>query len=66
MRQNYHNFSKYCHELKEPVVLTVNGNPDLVVMSYQAYQEMQNPKSFKLSIQNPVHELIENPDDFNF
>ena len=65
MRQNYHIFSKYCHDVKEPVALTVNGQPDLIVMSYEVYERMQNPKSFKLSIKNPVHEFFEDIDDLN-
>jgi len=35
IRQDYNGFSKLCHELDEPVVLTRNGEADLVVMSYE-------------------------------
>lgn len=35
IRQDYNGFSKYCHELDEPVVLTRNGEADLVVMSHE-------------------------------
>lgn len=41
IRQNYSGFSKYCHELDEPVVLTRNGEADLVVMSHEAYRRME-------------------------
>lgn len=41
IRQNYNGFSKYCHELDEPVVLTRNGEADLVVMSHEAYRRME-------------------------
>ena len=42
IRQNYNNFSKYCHELGEPVLITLSGEADLVVMSYEVFQEMKN------------------------
>jgi len=41
IRQNYNNFSKLCHELDEPVVLTRNGEADLVVMSYETFRRME-------------------------
>lgn len=30
IRQDYNGFSKYCYELDEPVILTRNGEADLV------------------------------------
>ncbi|MCD9020381.1 type II toxin-antitoxin system Phd/YefM family antitoxin [Cohnella silvisoli] len=39
--QDYNGFSKYCHELDEPVVLTRNGEADLVVMSHEAFRRME-------------------------
>ncbi|MNZ44198.1 type II toxin-antitoxin system [compost metagenome] len=41
IRQDYNGFSKYCRELDEPVVLTRNGEADLVVMSHEAYRRME-------------------------
>lgn len=41
IRQDYNGFSKLCHELDEPVILTRNGEADLVVMSHEAYQRME-------------------------
>ena len=41
IRQDYNGFSKLCHELDEPIVLTRNGEADLVVMSYEAYKRME-------------------------
>lgn len=41
IRQDYNGFSKYCHELDEPVVLTRNGEADLVVMSNEAFRRME-------------------------
>ncbi|HEX3043702.1 MAG TPA: type II toxin-antitoxin system Phd/YefM family antitoxin [Bacillota bacterium] len=41
IRQDYNGFSKLCHELDEPVMLTRNGEADLVVMSYEAFRRME-------------------------
>lgn len=41
IRQDYNGFSKFCHELDEPVILTRNGEADLVVMSHEAYRRME-------------------------
>lgn len=41
IRQDYNNFSKLCHELDEPVILTRNGEADLVVMSHEAFRRME-------------------------
>ena len=41
IRQDYNGFSKFCHQLDEPVVLTRNGEADLVVMSHEAFRRME-------------------------
>lgn len=38
IRQDYTGFSALCHSTDEPIVLTRNGEADLVVMSWEAYQ----------------------------
>jgi len=40
IRHDYSSFSKMCHETQAPVVVTKNGEADLVVMSHEAYQKM--------------------------
>ena len=40
IRHNYNQFSKHCHETNSPVLLTKNGEADLVVMSVESYQRM--------------------------
>ncbi|TEB07669.1 hypothetical protein Psch_01224 [Pelotomaculum schinkii] len=40
IRHDYNSFSKLCHETQAPVVVTKNGEADLVVMSFEAYQKM--------------------------
>ena len=41
IRQDYNGFAKLCHELDEPVLLTRNGEADLVVMSHEAFRRME-------------------------
>jgi len=40
IRHDYNAFSKQCHESQSPIVITKNGEADLVVMSVTAYQKM--------------------------
>jgi len=40
IRSDYNAFSSMCHELDEPILITRNGESDLVVMSHIAYNTM--------------------------
>ncbi len=37
LRNNYNDISTFCHENREPVFITRNGQGDLVVMSIETY-----------------------------
>ncbi|MHB1018098.1 MAG: type II toxin-antitoxin system prevent-host-death family antitoxin [Coriobacteriia bacterium] len=41
IRQDYTGMAELCHSIDEPVVLTRNGEADLVVMSYEAYRRAE-------------------------
>lgn len=41
IRQDYKGFADLCHAIDEPVVLTRNGEADLVVMSYESFQRAE-------------------------
>lgn len=41
IRQDYTGFAEMCHSIDEPVVLTRNGEADLVVMSYESYRRAE-------------------------
>lgn len=43
LRNNYNEISAFCHESREPIFITKNGQGDLAVMSIEAY-EMLNGK----------------------
>jgi PHD/YefM family antitoxin component YafN of YafNO toxin-antitoxin module len=40
IRSDYNAFSTMCHEMDEPILITRNGESDLVVMSHEAYNDM--------------------------
>jgi len=37
IRSDYKNFSQLCHDTDDPIVITNNGENDLVVMSHEAF-----------------------------
>ena len=41
LRNNFADISKTVHETKQPVFLTKNGYGDMVVMSIEAFEQMQ-------------------------
>ena len=40
IRHDYSAFSRHCRESQTPVIVTKNGEADLVVMSIEVYQKM--------------------------
>lgn len=38
LRNNYNEISTFCHENREPVFITKNGQGDLAVMSIETYE----------------------------
>jgi len=38
LRNNYNEISKFCHESREPVFITRNGQGDLAVMSMDTFE----------------------------
>ena len=40
MRNNYYEISTFCHENREPVFITKNGQGDLAVMSMETYNTL--------------------------
>ena len=45
LAENYNEISRICHETKEPVYITKNGEKDLVVLSNEAYEEYDKKMS---------------------
>ncbi|MDO4485083.1 MAG: type II toxin-antitoxin system Phd/YefM family antitoxin [Bacillota bacterium] len=40
LRNHYNEISKQCRETREPVIITVNGRGDTVILGIQEYQQM--------------------------
>ena len=40
LRNKYGEISNFCHEYREPIFITKNGQGDLAVMSIEAYEEL--------------------------
>ena len=40
LRNNYNEISTFCHESREPVFITKNGQGDLAVMSIETYEAL--------------------------
>lgn len=45
LRNNYNEISRICHETKEPMYITKDGQNDLVVMSNEVYEEYDKKMS---------------------
>lgn len=41
LRDNYDDISKLCHEGKGPVIITVDGKEDTVIIDIEAYYQMK-------------------------
>ena len=42
LRNRYNEISKSCHEKREPVIITVNGRGDTVLLGLQECQQMKS------------------------
>jgi PHD/YefM family antitoxin component YafN of YafNO toxin-antitoxin module len=42
LRNNYNDISTFCHQNREPVFITKNGQGDLAVMSIDLYESLNN------------------------
>ena len=40
LRNSYNEISRFCHESREPVFITKNGQGDLAVMSIEIYEQL--------------------------
>lgn len=56
LRNKYSEISKICHETKEPMYITKNGTNDLVILSDEAFKEIE--KNIKQSDEQRIERLI--------
>jgi len=40
LRNNYNEISRFCHESREPIFITKNGQGDLAVMSIEMFENL--------------------------
>lgn len=69
LRNNFADISKTVHETSEPVFLTKNGYGDMVVMSMEAYENLQFQSEVYFKLQEAERESdlldISGRDNFN-
>ena len=69
LRNNYNDISTFCHESREPVFITKNGQGDLAVMSIQTYEALsgklelyrlldEGRAAVKAGKKRPLHEVM--------
>ena len=56
LRNNFADISKTVHETQQPVFLTKNGFGDMVVMSMEAYENMQFESEVYLKLKEAEYE----------
>lgn len=69
LRNNYNDISTFCHESREPVFITKNGQGDLAVMSIETYEALngklelyrlldEGRAAIKAGKKRPLHEVM--------
>ena len=56
LRNNFADISKTVHETAQPVFLTKNGYGDMVVLSMEAYENLQFDSEVYFKLQEAEHE----------
>ena len=61
IRSDYNAFSTMCHEMDEPILITRNGESDLVVMSHKAYNDMMERMRMTVELMEADRDLNTTP-----
>jgi PHD/YefM family antitoxin component YafN of YafNO toxin-antitoxin module len=59
IRQDYTGLAELCHSIDEPVVLTRNGEADLVVMSYESFRRREAREALQAKLLVADRELAD-------
>ena len=59
LRNGYNAISTFCHESREPVFITKNGQGDLAVMSIELYEEITQNRV--MNLEETIRELLSLP-----
>jgi hypothetical protein len=54
---NYGEISTFCHEYREPVFLTKDGEGDLAVMSIETYEEITGKRELYGLLENGINDI---------
>ena len=54
LRNNYNEISKLCHQTNQPIYITKNGYNDLVILSNEAYEKLEEQR-----IENLISEYFD-------
>ena len=57
LRNNYGEISEFCHNYREPVFITKNGQGDLAVMSIETYEEIIGKLELYKKIQTGINQI---------
>ena len=57
LRNNYSEISEFCHNYREPVFITKNGQGDLAVMSIETYEEIIGKLELYKKIQTGINQI---------
>ena len=55
LRNSYNAISAFCHESREPIFITKNGQGDLAIMSIEVYEEIT--RGYGKTLENSKEEL---------
>ena len=59
IRADYKKFSMLCHELDEPVLVTNNGENDLIVMSHEAFCRREAAARLKIKLLAAERQIVD-------
>jgi PHD/YefM family antitoxin component YafN of YafNO toxin-antitoxin module len=57
LRNNYSEISTFCHQNREPVFITENGQGDLAVMSIETYEEFMGKMELYQLIEAGINQI---------
>ena len=61
IRSDYNSFSSMCHEMDEPILITRNGESDLVVMSHKTYNQIIDRMMLAIELMEADRDLATMP-----
>jgi len=57
LQNNYGEISTFCHEYREPVFLTKDGEGDLAVMSIETYEEITGKRELYRLLEDGINDI---------